>query len=179
MDQLANSAAPIRFVDEDTIRPLLRLKDLIPAMERALADFSAGRVVAAGSQHFTDSAAPRVYGRHAGGLRRRDGREAGHSLSRKRIARDSHASGRDRALQRRDWRAAGNDGWPSHHRAANRSCFGGCDEAVVGCRRCESLAILGSGVQARSHFRALSLVRKFDDVRVWSRNPQHAQALAE
>jgi len=34
-------------------------------------------------------------------------------------------------------------------------------------------------VQARAHFRALSLVRKFDDVRVWSRNPQHAGALAD
>jgi thiomorpholine-carboxylate dehydrogenase len=40
------------------------------------------------------------------------------------------------------------------------------------------LAILGSGVQARSHFRALSLVRSFRDVRVWSRSPDHAQALA-
>jgi thiomorpholine-carboxylate dehydrogenase len=42
-----------------------------------------------------------------------------------------------------------------------------------------SLAILGSGVQARSHFEALSLVRKFDDVRIWSRTDAHAQALAE
>jgi len=42
-----------------------------------------------------------------------------------------------------------------------------------------SLAILGSGVQARAHFNALSVVRKFDDVRVWSRNPQHAQVLAD
>jgi thiomorpholine-carboxylate dehydrogenase len=43
----------------------------------------------------------------------------------------------------------------------------------------KSLAILGSGVQARSHFRALSLVRKFTDVRVWSRTPQNARVLAE
>jgi ornithine cyclodeaminase/alanine dehydrogenase-like protein (mu-crystallin family) len=39
------------------------------------------------------------------------------------------------------------------------------------------LAILGSGVQARSHLEALRLVRNFDDVRVWS--PRHAPAFAE
>ena len=33
------------------------------------------------------------------------------------------------------------------------------------------LAILGSGVQARSHFEALSLVRDFREVRAWSPNP--------
>jgi thiomorpholine-carboxylate dehydrogenase len=42
-----------------------------------------------------------------------------------------------------------------------------------------TLAILGSGVQARAHFQALSVVRKFDDVRIWSRNSQNAQAFAD
>ena len=42
----------------------------------------------------------------------------------------------------------------------------------------KTLAVLGSGVQARAHVRALALVRKFDEIRVWSRNPQHAQAFA-
>jgi thiomorpholine-carboxylate dehydrogenase len=41
------------------------------------------------------------------------------------------------------------------------------------------LAVLGSGVQARSHLRALSVVRKFDEVRVWSRSPGHARVFAE
>jgi thiomorpholine-carboxylate dehydrogenase len=41
-----------------------------------------------------------------------------------------------------------------------------------------SLAILGSGVQAGAHFRALSMVRKFDDVRVWSRTASHADLFA-
>ena len=40
------------------------------------------------------------------------------------------------------------------------------------------LAILGSGVQARAHWQALQLVRQFREVRIWSRNPSHAQALA-
>ena len=40
------------------------------------------------------------------------------------------------------------------------------------------LAILGSGVQARSHLRALRLVRSFQEVRVWSRTPDHAHRFA-
>ncbi len=36
-------AAP-QFLDEAAVRALLRMEDLIPAMERALIDFSAGRV---------------------------------------------------------------------------------------------------------------------------------------
>jgi len=34
------------------------------------------------------------------------------------------------------------------------------------------LAIIGSGVQARSHLEALSLVRKFDEIRCWSRSEE-------
>ena len=41
------------------------------------------------------------------------------------------------------------------------------------------LAILGSGVQARSHIEALTLVRRFDDIRVWSRTPAHAAEFAK
>ena len=39
------------------------------------------------------------------------------------------------------------------------------------------LAIIGSGVQARSHLEALRLVRDFREVRVWS--PRHAAAFAQ
>ena len=41
------------------------------------------------------------------------------------------------------------------------------------------LTILGSGVQARTHLTALRRVQPFPDVRVWSRNPAHAQAFAQ
>lgn len=40
------------------------------------------------------------------------------------------------------------------------------------------LALLGSGVQARSHLEALRLVRTLRDVRVWSRTPEHRDAFA-
>jgi ornithine cyclodeaminase/alanine dehydrogenase-like protein (mu-crystallin family) len=41
------------------------------------------------------------------------------------------------------------------------------------------LGILGSGVQARSHFRALSLVREFREVRVWSPNAERLRKFAD
>jgi alanine dehydrogenase len=42
-----------------------------------------------------------------------------------------------------------------------------------------SLAILGSGVQARSHLAAMIESRTITSVRVWSRNTEHAQHFAE
>jgi alanine dehydrogenase len=40
------------------------------------------------------------------------------------------------------------------------------------------LGILGSGVQARSHFEALRLIRQFSEVRVWSPNRDRLQQFA-
>jgi len=42
----------------------------------------------------------------------------------------------------------------------------------------EALAILGSGVQARSHLAALTLWRSFSEVRAWSPTPDHVQRFA-
>jgi ornithine cyclodeaminase len=40
-------------------------------------------------------------------------------------------------------------------------------------------AILGSGVQGRSHVEAMrNAGRDFDEIRIWSRTPEHAEALA-
>ena len=41
------------------------------------------------------------------------------------------------------------------------------------------LTIMGSGVQARAHAEALSEVRRFDEIRLWARNPKNGQAAAE
>jgi ornithine cyclodeaminase/alanine dehydrogenase-like protein (mu-crystallin family) len=41
------------------------------------------------------------------------------------------------------------------------------------------LAVLGAGVQGRSHLDAVQRVRPFDEVRVASRTPEHARALAD
>jgi thiomorpholine-carboxylate dehydrogenase len=40
------------------------------------------------------------------------------------------------------------------------------------------LALVGSGVQAQAHLQALSHVCRFDEVRVWSRTPDHAKRFA-
>ena len=52
--------------------------------------------------------------------------------------------------------------------------------AALGSRpRAASLGILGSGVQARAHIQAFRLVRPgLVDIRIWSRNPAHAERLA-
>ncbi|HXC97326.1 MAG TPA: ornithine cyclodeaminase family protein [Edaphobacter sp.] len=41
------------------------------------------------------------------------------------------------------------------------------------------LGILGSGVQARSHVRALALVRRFEEIRVWSQTEKNAKSFAD
>jgi len=42
-----------------------------------------------------------------------------------------------------------------------------------------TLAILGAGVQARTHIDAMLAVRSFTKILVWSRTPEHARAVAE
>jgi ornithine cyclodeaminase/alanine dehydrogenase-like protein (mu-crystallin family) len=44
-------------------------------------------------------------------------------------------------------------------------------------RDADELAILGAGVQARTHMEAIATVRPLRRVRIWSRNPEHAAAL--
>jgi ornithine cyclodeaminase/alanine dehydrogenase-like protein (mu-crystallin family) len=46
-------------------------------------------------------------------------------------------------------------------------------------RDAKVLAILGSGVQARSHVKALRLVRDFKETRVWSPTREHAEQFAK
>ena len=41
------------------------------------------------------------------------------------------------------------------------------------------LAVLGTGVQAQAHIRALRLVREFDEIRVWGRTTENARRVAE
>jgi ornithine cyclodeaminase/alanine dehydrogenase-like protein (mu-crystallin family) len=44
--------------------------------------------------------------------------------------------------------------------------------------QCRVLALIGSGVQARAHLQALGRVRTLEEVRVWSRTPEHARRFA-
>lgn len=46
-------------------------------------------------------------------------------------------------------------------------------------RNSRVLALVGSGVQAKAHLQALSHICRFDEIRVWSRTPDHAKQFAE
>ena len=50
---------------------------------------------------------------------------------------------------------------------------------LLASRDAKVLAILGSGVQARSHVEALRLVRSFEEIRVWSPTREHAERFAK
>ncbi|MGA2902834.1 MAG: ornithine cyclodeaminase family protein [Candidatus Korobacteraceae bacterium] len=177
MRQFPNSAAPVRFLDEAAIRPLLSFEALIPAMQRALSDFSAGRVlqpvrsILSIPQHKGFMGLmPAVYGDAMGAKLVNffpENGSRGLPTHLAVIALFRAATGEPLAMM--DGRLI------TELRTAAVSAVATQLLSPPGAR---SLAILGSGVQARAHFRALSLVRKFDDIRIWSRNPQHAQVLA-
>lgn len=177
MTEPGKSAPSIRFLDEATIRPLLRLEDLIPAMERALADFSTGHVVqpvrsiVPVTQHRGFMGLmPAVYGDVMGAKLVNlypENVSRGIPTHQAVIALFNAQTGEPLAMM--DGRLI------TELRTAAVSAVA---TKLLSSPSSKSLAILGSGVQARSHFRALSLVRKFEEVRVWSRNHENAQQLA-
>jgi ornithine cyclodeaminase/alanine dehydrogenase-like protein (mu-crystallin family) len=168
----------VPYFSEAAVRKVLRYEDLIPAMERALIDFSAGKVLQpvrsilpVKQYHGFFGIMPAVYGDIMG------------------------------AKLVTLFPDNGNIGLPTHQgvivllRATTGEPFAVLDGRLITEMRTAAvtavatkllakpnasvLAILGSGVQARAHWRALRLVRDFSEVRIWSRNPNHAQALAE
>ena len=169
---------PVPFLDENAIRPLLRLEDLIPAMEQALIDFSSGRVlqpvrsiVAVPQHNGLMGLMPAVHGDLMGTKLVNvypDNHKRGLATHQAVIVLFDAVSGVPLAVM--DGRLI------TELRTAAVSAVA---TKLLTPSSASSLAILGSGVQARAHFRALSLVRKFNDVRVWSRNAQNAKALAE
>ena len=153
------------ILDEDDVRRLLSMDRLVPAMERALADLSAGRVVqplrtvvpVADFQGFL--AVMPAY--------------AGRALGAKLVTffpnnRDVPTHHATIVLFRRETGAplVTMDGRRiTEMRTAAVSAV--ATEALAR-REASVLAILGSGVQARSHLEALRLVRRLSEVRVWS-----------
>ncbi len=168
----------VGFLDEAAIRPLLRFEDLIPAMERALTDFSAGRVlhpvrgILSIKQHSGFMGVmPAVYGEVMGAklvTLYPDNGSRGLPTHQAVIALFRANTGEPLAMM--DGRLI------TEMRTAAVSAVA---TKLLSASNARTLAILGSGVQARAHFQALSVVRKFDDVRIWSRNSQNAQAFAD
>lgn len=166
------------FLREEDIRPLLRLEDLIPAMERALIDFSAGhviqplrRIIPVPQHNGRMGSMPAVYGDVLGAKLVNvfpDNRSRDLPTHQALIVLFRAETGEPLAVM--DGRLI------TELRTAAVSAVA---TRLLASPEASSLAIFGSGVQARAHFKALSLVRNFKDVRIWSRSSENAQALAE
>jgi alanine dehydrogenase len=161
------------ILDEEAVRGHLHMEDLIPAMARALADLSAGRVVQpvrtmlSVAEHQGFFAVMPAY---AGALGAKlvtfypanQGIPTHHAL----ILLFRPETGEPLAVL--DGRLI------TEMRTAAASAVA---TRLLARPEASVLAILGSGVQARSHLEALSLVREFREVRVWS--PRNASVFAE
>jgi thiomorpholine-carboxylate dehydrogenase len=168
----------MEFLSEERVRGLLRFEDLIPAMERALADFSAGRIrqpvrsVVAIPEHDGQwGIMPAVCG-DVFGIKMVTVYEAnaGRGLPTHQATIELFRSTTGEPLVAMDGRLITEMRTAAVTAVATR---------VLTPRDARCLAILGSGVQARAHAKALRMVRDFDEIRVWSRNPDHARRCAE
>jgi alanine dehydrogenase len=160
------------FLDEEKVRSLLRMEELIPAMATALRDLSAGKVVQPLRQVLS-------IGEHEGffGVMPAYGGALGAKLvtffPNNRGIHTHHAvivlfrPETGEPLVTMDGRLI------TEMRTAAVSAVA---TDLLARRDAGVLAILGSGVQARSHLEALRIVRQFREVRVWS--PRHAPAFA-
>jgi ornithine cyclodeaminase/alanine dehydrogenase-like protein (mu-crystallin family) len=163
--------------DEEQVRALLSYDALIPAIRQALMDFSAGRVqqpvrtiVPVTSHGGWLGVMPAVYGTVMGAkLVTFYPGNAGRQMHTHMAMIQLFRSDTGEPLATMDGRLI------TEMRTAAVSAVAidhlANPEAKV-------LGILGSGVQARSHVRALAGIRPFAEVRVWSRSPSHAQQFA-
>lgn len=166
------------ILDEEKVRELLRLEDLIPVVEQVLIDFSAGRVqqpvrsVLRVPQHdglwalmpavLDDVMGAKLVTLYEGNATR------GIPTHQASIQLFSSKTGEPLAFM--DGRLI------TELRTAAVSAVA---TRLLAKPAARVLAILGSGVQARSHARALRMVHQFDEIRVWSRTPEHAQRFAQ
>lgn len=165
------------FLDEDGLRTLLRYESLIPAMEHALIDFSGGRVqqpvraVLTIPEHDAlFGVMPAVYGDVLGAklvtVYPHNGK---HGLPSHQAMILLFSARTGEPLATMDGRLI------TEMRTAAVSAVA---TRLLGRPDARVLAVLGSGVQARSHIEALRHVRPFDELRIWSRSPQNARRLA-
>jgi ornithine cyclodeaminase/alanine dehydrogenase-like protein (mu-crystallin family) len=172
------STHKLLFLNEDRVREVLSYDRLIPAIRQALVDFSAGRVVqpvravmpvvAHGGWFAVMSA---VYGDVMGAKMVTfypDNIVLGKHTHMAMIQLFRSDTGEPLAVM--DGRLI------TEMRTAAVSAI-----AVDRLARTDAkvLGILGSGVQARSHVRALALVRRFEQIKVWSRTVMNAQRFAD
>jgi len=169
--------API-FLDEDAVRKHLRMADLIPAMEKALIDFSAGKVTQPVRQVISVDPPGGFYGVMPAltpeGLGQKivtfypPNAEKGIPTHMALIVLNNPRTGAPLAVM--DGRLITEMRTAAVSAAATK---------LLAPPEAKVLAILGSGVQARSHVEALRLARQFEEIRVWSPNKSHAESFAK
>jgi ornithine cyclodeaminase/alanine dehydrogenase-like protein (mu-crystallin family) len=166
------------FLNEEQVREHLRMIELIPAMEKALIDFSAGRVTQpvrsiisidppGGFLGLMPALTPDGLGLKAVTFYPSNV-ERGIPTHMATIFLVDPQTGTPLAII---------DGrYITEMRTAAVSAVATKLLASPGAK---VLAILGSGVQARSHVEALRLVRQFDEIRVWGHTFEHANRFAQ
>ena len=173
-------AQHFRLLTEQQVHSLLPMSDLIAAMESALAKFSAGEVLQPVRSVLTVGPTKAYFGLMPAYI------PSPASLGAKLVTvfgenhkkqLPSHLAtilllDPDTGALRRA------DGWPLHHRGAHGRGVGRVG-TVPGARERRPLAIIGSGVQARSHLEAFQHVRQLKEVRIWSPRPQSRQQFVD
>jgi ornithine cyclodeaminase/alanine dehydrogenase-like protein (mu-crystallin family) len=166
------------FLDEEQVRKHLQMADLIPAMEKALIDFSAGKVTQPVRQVIAVDPPGGFYGMMPAltpeGLGQKivtfypPNAEKGIATHMATILLNDPQTGAPLAVM--DGRLITEMRTAAVSAAATK---------LLASPDAKILAILGSGVQARSHVEALRLVRQFEEIRVWSPNKSHAEQFAK
>jgi thiomorpholine-carboxylate dehydrogenase len=168
------------FLDEEQVRQHLRMADLIPAMEKALVDFSTGKVTqpvrsvikvhvaaATGLLGLMPAFTPDGLGLKAVTFYPSNA-ERGIPTHMATIFLVDPETGAPLAIM--DGRLITEMRTAAVSAAATK---------LLAPRDAKILAILGSGVQAHSHAEALRLVRNFEEIRVWSATREHAEQFAK
>jgi thiomorpholine-carboxylate dehydrogenase len=166
------------FLDEEQVRKHLQMADLIPAMEKALIDFSAGKVTQPVRQVIPVDPPGGFYGMMPAltpeGLGQKivtfypPNADKGLPTHMATILLNDPKTGAPLAVM--DGRLITEMRTAAVSAAATK---------LLASPDAKILAILGSGVQARSHAEALRLVRQFEEIRVWSPNKSHAEQFAK
>jgi ornithine cyclodeaminase/alanine dehydrogenase-like protein (mu-crystallin family) len=172
------STGKLLFLDEDQVRAVLSYDELIPAIRLALMDFSAGRVVqplrtvmSVAEHGGWFAVMPAVYGGVMGAKMV--------TFYPGNVALEKHTHMAMIQLFRAD---TGEPLAVMDGRLITEMRTAAVSAVAVDClarRDAKVLGILGSGVQARSHVQALSRVRKFEEIWVWSRSEANAQSFAD
>ena len=166
------------FLNEQQVRHHLRIADLIPAMEKALIDFSAGKVTQpvrsvikvdppGGFLGLMPALTPDGLGLKAVTFYPSNA-ERGIPTHMATIFLVDPRTGTPLAIM--DGRLITEMRTAAVSAAATK---------LLASPDSKILAILGSGVQARSHVEAMRLVRQFEEIRVWSPTTEHAKHFAE